>query len=709
MSVKGYRSDRMATSAPVQRVLGVARLIAAAALLLRIGGYGAGVIPPALVCLAILVALVAAGRWADAVQLRGRAHAAADLRAWASENSFWLTLSAVALLAAVVRLAAITQDLGHVAPGIDENRLNSSILFFFRTGEIDHRTVEHYPGVHFWLLTGSYLLAYLRGLTQGLADTFAGMPREVFFAAGRLVSTAESVATVVLVGLLGRRLAGARTGLWAAGLLALAPLSISLGRQLRNDAAQTMLIVAAVYVALGVYRRGHSGYAPLLAGALAGLAAGVKYTGVFALIPVLLAAVSTEDTARRGRASVLALGGFVAAALTSNHFVVTDLPRLVYQLSSQIQITGPLHWAAQDNPAAFHVMILATRVVGWPLLILGAATLVVHLAAGRWRWWVFAAYPLVYIGFVSGRPSQLPRWVYPAAPFAAIIAAAGLVAVTAYLGRRMDAADRPRLAWAAGPILAFILVSPVVWRTATELNRRFGAPTYRVAEEWLEHNTAAGDRILIQRRWLDLDPKRFSLNRVASLQDQLDGGRHALAANDWIVVHEALRRHSTLEALTLGKDITVDAFLGGNQGPDFAIYAAPRIAATDAPLDLRLDTDEAFDFLGPEWSREPDPRPGLALPPAGASLFLPPLGSAGRTLDIVVAAADDDDDAASLVLDFESAGRALIATRISVAPNGAQTFTMELSLRVVGPGVVRVFVRPGAGAGPVRVLRIRLR
>ena len=110
---------------------------------------------------------------------------------------------------------------------------------------------------------------------------------------------------------------------------------------MRNDAAQTMFIVAAVYVALGVHRRGHAGYAPALAGALAGLAAGIKYTGVFALVPVLLAAVSTEDAARRGRAFVLSASGFIAAALISNHFVVTDLPRLVYQFSVQVAITGP--------------------------------------------------------------------------------------------------------------------------------------------------------------------------------------------------------------------------------------------------------------------------------------------------------------------------------------------------------------------------------
>ena len=352
-------------------------------------------------------------------------------------------------------------------------------------------------------------------------------------------------------------------------------------------------------------------------------------------------------------------------------------------------------------------MVLANRVVGWPLLILGAATVAYHLAAGSWRWWLFAVYPLVYIGFVSGRPSQLPRWVYPAAPFAAIAAAAGLVAVTAYLGRRADVAARPapRFAWAAGPIVALMLVSPVVWRTATELDRRFATPTYRIAEEWLENNTSVGDRLLIQRRWLDLDRRRFDLNRVPSLQKWLDGGLHALGAHDWIVVQETLLRHPILEELTRVEYITIDAFVGGNQGPDFAVFEAPRIAAADVPLDLRLDGNEAFDFLGPESSKKPDSQPGLVLPPTGASLFLPPLGTVGRTLDVVVAPADEG---AALVLDFESAGRELVATRMPVAPGGAQTFTIELSIRRFASGVVGVFVRPGVGSAPVRVLRIRM-
>lgn len=690
-----------------QKTLGAIRLLVALALLLSIGGYGGGIVPSARLCVVVLVALIGAGRWVDAVQEKGSERARAELLGWVREHRFALSLSGIVALAAIIRFAALTQDLGHVGVGIDENRLNTSILHFLRTAEIDHRTVEHYPGVHYWLLVGTYVLAFVRGLMDGVADNLARMPREMFFAAGRMTSALQSVATVVLVGLLGRRLVNARTGLWAAGLFAIAPLSVSLGRQLRNDAAQVLFVVAAVYLALEVLKRDHRAIAPLIGGGCAGLAAGIKYTGVFALIPVMLAVVSSEDVSRRAKGFVLASAGFVVAALSSNHFVVTDVPRLLYQLSSQVQITGASHWAAQDNPAAFHVMILATRVVGWPLLAVAAVMLAYQLAAGRWKWWVFAAYPLIYIAFVSGRPSQLPRWVYPAAPFVTIAAAAGLVAILDAIGHRVRADERvpPALRRVTLPVIAALLIAPVAWSATFEMNRRLAEPTFRAAEAWLEDNTQAGDRLLAQNQWLDLPRPRFLVNRVPSLGNWLDAGRNALGTHDWIVVHEAELRHPTLDDLDEVVRIGVDATWGGNQGPDFAVFAAPEIAPAQVPLELQLGAESAVAVLGPDWPPANGSRPGLALPAAGATLFLPPLGAEQRTLEVSVAAVEEG---APVMLLFDVDSRALRASQIPAGRTGVETYSLQLALRDVGPGVVGLRIRPGEGSSGARVLSLRL-
>lgn len=704
----------------------VIKLTIAGALLLSIGGYDFGLLPSPKISLGVLLALLVVDKARAAFAAQGRAETLAAWREWARRHRFALGLAAITAMALALRLFGATRDLGHVALGIDENRLNASVLHLFRTGEIDYRTVEHYPGIHYWTLTGTYLVAYLWGLMTDVADTLARMPRTHFVAFGRAVSAVQSAATVLLAGLLGRRLAGPRAGLLAAALLAIAPLSVSLGRQLRNDAAQTMLIVAAVVVALGLLRGTFRSWEPALAGALAGLAAGVKYTGVFALLPVGLAAALSVDKDRRWQALALIACGFLPAALLSNHFVWADLPNLVDQLSDQILITGQDHWAAQDNPAAYHIRILAQRVVGWPLLLLAAAAVAYHLAAGRARWWVFSVYPLVYVWFVAQRPSQLPRWVYPAAPFAAVAACAGLVALIDWIGARVAAAlsggrtaddrrhaeppDPPDRRWLAGrrrfapavALLVLVFFAPMLWATAMNLNRQLSPPTFTLAERWIVDNAAPGDRILLQNNWLQLDGQVFALDRRRSLEEALTGGRYALAANDWIVVHEALLQHDGLANLRLVEKVSVDPTFFGNQGPDFAIYAPRPIEPASLPLRVSLNDPGADEYLDHRWPPSSSRADGRPLPADGASLFLPPLGSDGEWLDILVAPTTD-----AVALEATTGSTDLPLER--GREDGGLVFSSELPLGLVGPGVIEVTLRPAPEGPPMHILGFRLR
>ena len=119
---------------------------------------------------------------------------------------------------------------------------------------------------------------------------------------------------------------------------------------------------------------------------------------------------------------------FLLTVATTNHFLWWDFPNFVMQLSDQVGITGPGHWAASANPQAFHTDILARFGVGWVLLILAAAFGVHGLATGRPHAWVFLLCPLISSWFTTKRPSQFPRWVFPLLPFVAVAGASALVA-----------------------------------------------------------------------------------------------------------------------------------------------------------------------------------------------------------------------------------------------------------------------------------------
>ncbi len=165
----------------------------------------------------------------------------------------------------------------------------------------------------------------------GVAADFDSVPQEIFVAAGRLVNAVLYCATVAVVAWLGRRCvaSGARgelLGLFAGGLLAISPLGMRISGQFRNDAALLLLATAALLAAV---RLGHRGPTrALVAGCLAGLAAGVKYTGVFAILPVLAAAMLVPSGGGRRRWVGAALLGFAAALLLSNPLPLARLPQL---------------------------------------------------------------------------------------------------------------------------------------------------------------------------------------------------------------------------------------------------------------------------------------------------------------------------------------------------------------------------------------------
>ena len=115
-----------------------------------------------------------------------------DLGALARAHAFEIAAAALMALTLAVRLPGLTGDLGHVPLDIDENRLASNIQHYFVTGELVHTTVEHYPGVAFWMFSGASFLRFMRGLGAGLVTTPAHLSVTEFVASRASSRTCSS-------------------------------------------------------------------------------------------------------------------------------------------------------------------------------------------------------------------------------------------------------------------------------------------------------------------------------------------------------------------------------------------------------------------------------------------------------------------------------------------------------------------------------------
>ncbi len=595
----------------------------------RLAGVGIGILPPAPVLaiagLALLGVAAIVGRKADVV-----AFACGGWRTWARDSRFALALSLLVAVALALRLPSIANDLGHHPPNIDEHRLAANVKAFLATGEVGYHTVEHYPGILFWILAGVSLLLYLYGLMQHAFVTIRGMPVDDFILAGRLTSAVIGAGTVAVVGLMGRRIAGIGGGLIAAALFAFAPLAIQTTMTNRNDPIQVLLMSAGVLAALVSVQSDKRRW-PILAGLCAGLATAVKYTSVFALVPALLGALVYGVWRERGVRAGLALAAFGLAVAATNHFLWWDVANFVRQLSDQVGITGEGHWGAVANPSAFQAGVLARFGVGWPLVVIGVLAGAWRLAKGDRTAWVFWVLPILYSWFTTKRPSQFPRWVYPLLPFVTVAAAAAIVWIGAELRSRFstwgealasrdNAASRARLPLLPYCTVAAVLVALPMWQGVVDVSRRVNTPTHLQVEAWLAARPA-GERVLAERGWLMFPKDGLRVQRVGDLGKTLESGVHALSAADWIVVPEPLFTHPALKRLSLARRFSADHGLGGTVGYDFNVYTPPRLPPMPTPVELWLDSAEAAPLLGADWGSSAGR--GRELPTAGASVFLP--------------------------------------------------------------------------------------
>jgi 4-amino-4-deoxy-L-arabinose transferase-like glycosyltransferase len=687
-----------------EKLLTAAGVVVAALLFARLAGAGRAWLPSALVLGGLLLGLVA---WQRAVG-SGRASRAFVSRHWRAllgRYAFALALAAIVALSLAVRLPSIASDLGHQPIDIDEARLAGNVRHFFIYGEVIHTTVEHYPGLAFWLLSGAALIGYLYSVMHGTIQGIGDMPLDLFVHSGRVANALVGAGTVWMAGLLGRRLSGLTAGLLGAFLVAVVPLAVQTTTSLRNDPAQVLALTGAVYAALRAWQSGHRGWAAL-SGALAGAATAIKYTSVFAVAPPLVAVLIAGPGPRRAARAAIVMAAFTAAVAVTNHFVWADFPNFIKQLSDQIAITGATHWAASQNPSAFHVEILDRFGPGWPLLLLAAGYGAWTLGRGQPAAWVFWSFPLLYSWFATQRPAQFPRWVYPLVPFVAVAAGAGLGAVAGAIAgwpgwRRVSRG--PAIGVGAAGVFALLVLWLPLEAAAVNAGRRLTPPTQVIVERWLAEH-AAGQTVLLEDHWLDLRGTTVRANRVPDLPAAIAGGLYALSYNDWVVVPEIHFGNPALKRLQFVHRVSADQrSMTGNLGYDFEIYATPALPTLDR-ADIGFGTAAAGPYLGPELAPANDATNGVALPQSGASVFLPPMAQASVNLALTVRVDAVTAETVPVAMTVDDQPVPLTTTTTSAGPE--RTFAALVTPPRPGHPT-RLHITPAPGAGPIRLLRLQ--
>ena len=459
---------------------------------------------------------------------------------------------------------------------------------------------------------------------------------------GRLLGAFLDATTIVVVGLIGRRLGGRCAGLSGAALYATCVMAIQHAHFL---GAEPLVGLASALTVLATLRLDRSANVTTavrggaLVGAAAGLAVGAKLTGVaVAAVPLMLCAVLAYRHRRRADlARVLSVA--LAAILTFRVVNPGAFQGLSWSLKQQFldDFWASVRVADLDMPPA----------VQW-------ANRIVVIDALRWLF-VFTVGPGVSLGAIAGvvalwrRRRLVARWNIAVALLALALPAAVVLRSFSPTGRYFMAvlptlyavagvglmalwAHRPQLARPArrhaGPVLAVVLAGTALLWGAAFVNGVYGHDNTRiVASRWIAANVPPGS-VLSSEAWDDGLPisvdgidgaawrnEQFdlfgedSVEKVERLATQLTGVDYVVESSPRVwgtVTRIPVRFPSTIKffaALDTGQ-------LGFERVATFT--SAPRISLFGAQL-WRLDdsdAEEAFSVYDhPEvriWKRVSD-------------------------------------------------------------------------------------------------------
>jgi hypothetical protein len=276
----------------------------------------------------------------------------------------------------------------------------------------------------------------------------------------------------------------------------------------------------------------------------------------------------------------MAVLAFAGAIAISNHFVWWDFPNFLHQLVAQVALTASGHWAATENPASFYMMVLSRFGPGIVLLVLAAAFMVYALCTRRVPLWIFVSFPLIYLGFMTRRPAQFPRWVFPLVPFAAIAGAAALAPVVQVIATAAGAlgGGRARAVRAAATMaVVAAAVGQPAWNGLVSFSRRVTPSTHALAEQWLESHAAPGSVVASDLHFLDFTQSKLKVRRLDFETMMPAGAIDQLVGADWLVVPEPYFGNPMLRRLGFVQRFHADRKLGGHLGYDYEIYAVPKI------------------------------------------------------------------------------------------------------------------------------------
>ena len=357
-----------------------------------------------------------------------------------------------------------------------------------------------------------------------VTDQFDKNPTEIWIAA-RTLAAALCMGGVAATYWAARRLWGIREGLVAAAVLAFAFLPVAYSRVAVTDVGALIGVALSLGLAVLAYQGGRpegirGGREPrrrplvwfAAAGAAAGLAVSFKYTAGLALLPIAIAALARlrVDGWRVLGALALAVGLAAVVFVVLNPYLFTSFDAWWSDLRDQAEVARDQPKPGQESGGVSYYLDSLTWGLGWAAAFAALIGAAIELRRDLVRGLMLIAVPLALFVYLSAQSRYFGRWLLPAYPALAMLAAPAIAQVADLIADSW----RGRPSWAAvavvGGLTVLVLVQPLAAdvRSAQVFGR---ADTRQQARDWLESHYPPELRASVEPavpgRWFRSNPE----------------------------------------------------------------------------------------------------------------------------------------------------------------------------------------------------------
>jgi hypothetical protein len=333
----------------------------------------------------------------------------------------------------------------------------------------------------------------------------------LIFVPARLFIIACGITCVFLTFLVGRRLAGDRVGLAAAGLLAINPLHIVFSQIIRTDVHASVFLLLCALSCIEIVRRGRPrDY--LLAALWVGLACATKWPAatVGVAIPGACFARCRAHPEEIGRQLVyLLLAGCaaIAALFVASPYIFLDYQTVLTQVGGEAQ---PRHLGATGGSFfpnllwyVSHPLRSSIGSAGLALAAIGIVSCLFRHPAARVTIVLASA---VFLIAICAQSLVWSRWIVPMLPFASIFIAIGVWNIV----DRVRAAAGQRAALSCAVAILAGVALPMATAVAAEAHERLN-DTRAMASAWARAHIPGGSTVLVEYFAFDLLPQNWQL------------------------------------------------------------------------------------------------------------------------------------------------------------------------------------------------------